>query len=46
MKDEKKKPDKKSPKHKEKLSRRELENLMGMNQQTYTRHNGAVRRKR
>jgi len=29
----------------EKLSRRELEDLMGMNRQTYRRVNGAIRRK-
>ena len=48
MKDDKKKPDKKSPKQhkKEKLTRRDLEDLMGINQQIYTRHNGAIRRKR
>lgn len=45
MKDDKKKPDKKSPKHKEKLSRRDLENLMNIHADRYKRVNGAWRRK-
>lgn len=32
-------------KKKEHFSRRELEELMGMNRDTYTRKNGAIRRK-
>ncbi|ANU28442.1 hypothetical protein [Planococcus versutus] len=31
---------------KECLSRKEWEELMGMNRQTYQKHNGAIRRKR
>jgi hypothetical protein len=36
---------KKKRRNKEKLSQREIEDLMGMNRDIYTRKNGAVRRK-
>jgi hypothetical protein len=35
----------KSPKKKEQLSTREIKHLMGMDRQTYTRRNGAIRNK-
>lgn len=42
----KKPPSKQQPvKKEEKLSRRDIEELMGINRSTYTRVNGAVRRK-
>jgi hypothetical protein len=43
----KKKQQSKSPKKnlKEQLSTKDIEELMGMNRDTYTRRNGAVRRK-
>jgi hypothetical protein len=42
----KKPPNNKLPvKNKEKLSRRDIEELMGIKRDTYTRVNGAVRRK-
>jgi hypothetical protein len=40
-----KSPDKPKPKKKEDLSLRDIQELMGMNRDTYTRRNGAVRRK-
>ncbi|MFD0825837.1 hypothetical protein ACT8ZR_09180 [Neobacillus sp. M.A.Huq-85] len=42
-----KKQQEKSPKKqvKEQLSRKDLEELMGMNKQTYTRKHGAIRNK-
>ncbi|WP_197031358.1 hypothetical protein [Bacillus sp. UNC438CL73TsuS30] len=43
-----KKLQKKSPKNKQKkeqLSRKDIEELMGINKPVYTRHNGAIRRK-
>jgi hypothetical protein len=41
---EKKQPEK-SPKKKEQLSEKDIKELMGMNRDIYTRHNGAIRRK-
>jgi hypothetical protein len=38
-------PGKPMPKKKEDLSFRDIQELMGMNRDTYTRRNGAVRRK-
>ncbi|GIN88696.1 hypothetical protein J6TS2_50820 [Heyndrickxia sporothermodurans] len=40
-----KKEIKKPKKNKEKLSAADLRELMGVNKDTYTRHNGAIRRK-
>jgi hypothetical protein len=44
-----KQPKSKSPKQQakkeEKLSTKDLEELMGVNRDIYTRHNGAIRRK-
>lgn len=49
VKDEKKSlnnsPKKQKRKNKEKLSLREIEDLMGMHMDTFTRRNGAVRRR-
>ena len=41
----KSKPNKKKRKNKEKLSRREIEELMGINRDIYVRKGGAMRRK-
>jgi hypothetical protein len=40
-----KKQQEQSPKKKEQLSEKEIKELMGMNMQTYTRRNGALRNK-
>jgi hypothetical protein len=42
---EKKKQQDKSPKKKEQLSKKDVEELMGMNRPTYKRHNGALKQK-
>jgi hypothetical protein len=44
MKEQKPQQDK-SPKKKEQLSKKDVEELMGMNKQTYTRKHGAIRNK-
>ncbi len=43
MSEQKKKPTKKP--QQEKLSKKDLEELMGVNKSVYIRHNGAIRRK-